>query len=275
MAKAPILHWHARSRSGSRKERNDDSFLAFASGPDGAEILKDHGSHSLAEHDLVFAISDGMGGAKAGHLASSLILERMSEVIPETFKRAAQGFFPDCLDHLQGALQSVHEHINRAGTGENEGMAATLALSWFTLENLYIANAGDSRIYRSRNEELQQLSRDHTFAWADWKRGSISEIEYRNHPRRAALYQAIGGGHPSISPHFAAIPYEPGDRFLICSDGLIDGIWERQIKLALADYPEPSGAAESMLNRAVENSGIDDITLLVIHVDDSTEGPRP
>ena len=274
MAKKPILHWHAQSHSGSRKERNDDSFLAFASGPEGAEHLPDSGSHSLNNHDLVFAISDGMGGAKAGDLASSLILEKMSEVIPETFKIAAQGFFPDCLDHLTDAIQSVHEHINEAATGKNEGMAATLALAWFTLENLYIANAGDSRIYRSRNGDLEQLSKDHTLAWGEWKRGRISEIEYRNHPRRSALYQVIGGGHQSVSPHFAAIPYEPGDRFLICSDGLIDGIWERQIRMAMADSPEPGEAVESMFNRSLENSGIDDISLLVIHVPDSAEGPR-
>lgn len=274
MANKTILHWHAQSHSGTRKERNDDSFLAFASGPGGAKNLSDAGSHSLSNHDLVFAISDGMGGANAGDMASSLILEKMTEIIPETFKAAAQGFFPDHLDHLSDAIQSVHEHINEAATGKNEGMAATLALAWFTLENLYITNAGDSRIYRCRNAELEQLSKDHTLAWSEWKRGQISEIEYRNHPRRSALYQVIGGGHQSISPYFAAIPYEPGDRFLICSDGLIDGIWERHIKVALADSHHPAEAVKTMFNRSLENSGIDDISLLVIHVPDSTEGRK-
>ena len=153
-------------------------------------------------------------------------------------------------------------------------MAATLALAWFTVENLYIANSGDSRIYRSRKGELEQLSKDHCLAWNDWKRGTISEIEYRNHPRRAALYQVIGGGHQTISPHYAAIPYEPGDRFLICSDGLIDGIWERHIKIAMTEGLNPEMAAKLMLNRALDNSGIDDVTLLVIHVTDAAEGPK-
>jgi len=263
------LEWSARSHSGSRKERNDDSWLAFASSPDGAEILNPTGDHSLARHDLVFAISDGMGGANAGDLASSLLLKKMSEIIPETFKIAAKGFFPDCLDHLNGAMQSVHEHINQAASGESSGMAATVALAWFTLENLYVANAGDSRIYRCRDGVLEQLSRDHSLAWSDWKRGVISEIEYRNHPRRAALFQVIGGGHTSVCPHYAAFDYRSGDRFLICSDGLIDGIWERQIRIALSESADPQSASETMLNRALANSGIDDITLLVIHVSDS------
>lgn len=274
MSKSLSLQWSALSHSGSRKERNDDSWLAFASSPEGPETLPDQGSHSLANEDLVFAISDGMGGANAGDLASSLLLEKMSEIIPETFKIAAQGFNPDCLEHLRGAIQSVHEHVNDQATGENEGMAATVALAWFTTENLYIANAGDSRIYLCRDGELEQLSKDHTLAWSDWKRGVISEIEYRNHPRRAALFQVIGGGHAGVTPHFAAIPYRPGDRFLICSDGLIDGIWERHIKIALSEGDQPSESAQVMLKRALDNSGIDDVTLLVIHVLDSAEGPK-
>ncbi len=258
------------SRSGSRKERNDDAWLAFASSPAGAMTLESSGSYSLANQDLVYAISDGMGGANAGDLASRLLLEKMSEIIPETFKIAAQGFNPDCLNHLKEAFQSVHGHLNEQATGECEGMAATVALAWFTLENLYIANAGDTRIYRSRGGTLEQLSKDHTAAWSNWKRGVISEVEYRNHPRRAALFQVIGGGHQSVSPHFAAIPYQSGDRFLVCSDGLIDGIWERHIKNALADKPDPQSAADAMLQRALANSGIDDITLLVIDVIEST-----
>ena len=148
----------------------------------------------------------------------------MSEIIPETFKIAASGFFPDCLDHLADAIRSVHEHINEAAAcDQTRGMAATLALAWFTPENLYLANVGDSRIYLSRDGNLEQLSRDHTAAWGQWKRGEIPEIQYRTHPRRSALYEVIGGGHRSVCPHFAAVPYQPGDRFLICSDGLIDG----------------------------------------------------
>ena len=95
MSAAAILHWASISHSGSRKPRNDDSLIAFASSPVGAEILAEKGSLSLASHDLVFAVSDGMGGGNAGDIASSLILQQMTEIIPQTFKAAAAGFFPD------------------------------------------------------------------------------------------------------------------------------------------------------------------------------------
>jgi protein phosphatase len=145
-------------------------------------------------------------------------------------------------------------------------MAATLALAWFTPDNLYLANAGDSRIYLSRNGQLTQLTRDHTVAWGQWKRREISEIEYRSHPRRSALYEVIGGGHPNVCPYLAAFPYQADDRFLICSDGLIDGLWERHLSNALAAPETPPQTAQALLKRALNNSGIDDITLIVIHL---------
>lgn len=269
MSEGALFHWSARTHSGSRKPRNDDSLVAFASGIGGAEILSDSGARSLSECDLVFAVSDGMGGGNAGDLASSLILRKMSEIIPETFKAAAAGFFPDSLEHLAIALKDVHEEINEAGAGSDNqrGMAATIALAWFTPENLYIANAGDSRIYLSRDGTLTQLTKDHTAAWGQWKRGEISEIQYRNHPRRSALYEVIGGGHHSVIPHLAAIPWQPGDRFLICSDGLIDGLWERHLTNALAACPEdPAETLEMLLKRSIANAGIDDTTLILITV---------
>lgn len=269
MTDSAILRWASLTHSGSRKPRNDDSLIAFASGPDGPQILAPSGSHTLASHDLVFAVSDGMGGGNAGDIASSTILQQMTEIIPETFKAAAAGFFPDSLSHLGNAIRSVHERINAAAHGchDRSGMAATLALAWFTPENLYLANVGDSRIYRSRAGVLEQLTRDHTLAWGQWKRGEIPETEYRSHPRRAALYEVVGGGHERVNPHFAAVSYEPGDRFLICSDGLIDGLWERHLSNALGACPEePGDAAASLLKRAIDNSGIDDITLILITV---------
>lgn len=269
MTEPATLHWAARSHSGSRKPRNDDSLIAFASGQNGAEILAADGSHSLARHDLVFAVSDGMGGGNAGDIASSIIVQQMTEIIPLTFKAAASGIFPDSLSHLGDALRTIHEQINAAADGCDlkSGMAATLALAWFTPDNLYLANAGDSRIYQSRDGVLTQLSRDHTSAWGQWKRGEISEIQYRTHPRRAALYEVVGGGHGKVHPHFAAISYQPGDRFLVCSDGLIDGLWERHISDALAACPDdPAATADALLKRAIDNSGIDDTSLIVVAV---------
>ena len=269
MPQQPKFRWAGATVSGTRKPRNDDSWIVFSSDINGATKLGEAGEASVATCDLVFAVSDGMGGGKAGDLASSLILERMTAIIPETFRAAAAGFFPDSIAHLQQALKEVHEHINAVGSGmdDKKGMAATLAFAWFTPENMYLANVGDSRIYRSRGGKLEQLTKDHTTAWAQWKRGDIHEIQYRTHPRRSALYEVVGGGHLQVCPHFAAVNYQPGDRFLICSDGLIDGVWERHISEVLATELSPHEVCGNLLKRAMDNSGTDDTTLVVIRID--------
>ncbi len=266
MPQQPKFRWAGATVSGTRKPRNDDSWIVFSSDINGATKLGDTGEASVATCDIVFAVSDGMGGGNAGDLASALILERMTAVIPETFRAAAAGFFPDSIAHLQQALKEVHEHINMAASGmdDRKGMAATLALAWFTPENMYLANVGDSRIYRCREGKLEQLTKDHTSAWAQWKRGEIHEIQYRTHPRRSALYEVVGGGHGQVCPHFSAVPYQIGDRFLVCSDGLIDGVWERHISEALAAEASPEQTCSDLLKRAIDNSGIDDTTLVVI-----------
>lgn len=265
----PKFLWSARTTSGRRKPKNDDSWLAFAAGAVGSRILQGDGEHDLDTQDLIFAVSDGMGGGNAGYLASSLILENITKIIPQTFKSAAQGFHPDYLELLEAKVREIHSAINEKA-GEDEafkGMGATLTLGWFTPENLYIAHAGDSRMYLHRSEETSQLTIDHTFAWSKLKRGEITEREFRNHPRRSALYEVVGGGHDRIKPSVAAVPYAKGDRFMICSDGIIDGLWDQHIHSGLRHKESStSEVADALMTRAVANAGLDDTTLIVIDV---------
>lgn len=267
------ITWSADSVSGTKKPINDDAWLAFASDINGASLLGQEGRHSLVSHDLVFAVSDGMGGGNAGDVASRLLLEYLSEMIPRTFKTAASGLHPDYLHHMQQAIHAVHLAINAdaAEDEQKQGMAATLALAWFTPENLYFCNVGDSRLYVNRlhNNECTttQLTEDHTFVWKKLNRGEITEREFRTHPRRSALYEVVGGGHRSVKPYMATFPYQSGDRFLLCSDGLIDGLWEKNIHAAFLKNPDStSELSKALMCRAVNNDGRDDTTLIALEV---------
>ena len=265
----PIFHWSALTTSGSRKPRNDDSFLVFSAGINGATKLSAESSSPLTNEDLIFGVSDGMGGGNAGDLASSLILETLSETIPKTFKSAAQGFHPDYLELLEQKVKEVHGAINEkaASAPELKGMGATLILTWFTPENLYIAHAGDSRLYLLRDDKTQQITEDHSFCWRKMNRGEISERQYRNDPKRSVLCEVIGGGHPRVRPTVAAIPYQKGDRFMLCSDGIIDGLWEKHIHSALGkNRDSTSVVAHALMNLAIDNDGSDDTTLIIIDV---------
>lgn len=264
-----IFHWHASTTSGTKKPENDDSLIVFSAGMKGAEDLPTSGSFDNADKDIIFAVSDGMGGGNAGHLASRLILENISNIIPKTFKASAQGFHPDYLEQLEIALEMIHEAINEAGEKNeaHKGMGATLTLAWFTPENLYLAHVGDSRLYLHRNGETQQISDDHSFIWKKYHREEITEYQYRNHPRKASLYQVVGAGHRSVKPQIAAIPYKAGDHFILCTDGIIDGVWQKHIHSAfLKQGAHPHLIHKNLLDRALDNDGTDDTTLITLTV---------
>ena len=173
------------------------------------------------------------------------------------------------LELLEQQVKDVHRGINeKAATDEQlKGMGATLTLAWFTPENLYIAHAGDSRLYLFREDETQQITEDHSFCWKKLKRGELTERQYRNNPKRSVLCEVIGGGHSKVSPSVAAIPYQKGDRFMLCSDGIIDGLWEKHIHSALGrNRDSTSAVADALMTRAIDNDGSDDTTLIVIDV---------
>ena len=98
--------------------------------------------------------------------------------------------------------------------------------------------------------------------------GRINEREARNHPGRVSLQQALGAGYQIIDPHIGAVAVQPGDRFLFCTDGLVDGLWDRRIEEAIRE-PEPSRATEPSAKRLVEEAketSRDNITALVVEL---------
>ena len=263
------FHWKASSFSGTKKPENDDDLAVFSSGINGSKNLPATGSFSNDDEDIIFAVSDGMGGGNAGHLASSLILQHLSEIIPQTFKAAAEGFHPDYLEQLEVIIEKIHHEINTAAAKDkaHHGMAATLTLAWFTPENLYLTHVGDSRIYLHRDGETKQLTDDHTLTWKKYNRGEITEMQLRSHPRRSVLYQVIGAGNRSLRPQIEAIPYQKGDQFILCTDGIIDGTWEKHIKASFINHSHaPNDLHDDLLEQALNNAGTDDTTIIALTV---------
>jgi protein phosphatase len=162
-------------------------------------------------------------------------------------------------------MMNAHEGLNRLA-GEDaalQGMGATLTLAWLSPGHLTLGHIGDSRLYLHRPAETVQLSKDHTSAWTQWKKGLLSELQFRQHPRRSALYDVLGAGHPSMSPQLCVHALQDGDRLLLCTDGIIDGLWERGIRDELSRRAPARQVAPEILNRARGNSTDDDATLIV------------
>lgn len=266
------LHWSGQTDRGRVRENNEDSFLALNF--DGQEVryLGKVGTSALDHGDFVFAVSDGMGGAKSGEFASKIAVEKITRLLPKSFRLAARGLSPGFNDVLPELFGAIHHDLLKLGYSYEEcaGMGATLSLCWFTPGWLYFGHVGDSRLYYlPRDGKLTQLTHDHSHVGWQRRTGRISEREARTHPARNALQQALGAGHQIIDTQVGAVGYRAGDRFLLCSDGLVDGLWDRELEehlLHAGTVAEREAAAQTLVQAAVAASGRDNTTALVIDV---------
>jgi serine/threonine protein phosphatase PrpC len=269
---SPDVRWSGLTHVGRVRTNNEDVFLALA--VDGHEVryLGKTGRASLGASDFVFAVSDGMGGAKSGEFASRITVDRVTRLFPRAFRLSAAGMGMGFADVLGELINEIHADLTRLGRSYEEcaGMGATLSLAWVTPEWLYFAHLGDSRIYYlPLDGTLTQVTHDHSHVGWLRRTGRINEREARTHPRRNALQQALGAGHQILEPHIGAIGHRPGDRFLICSDGLVDGLWDRRIEELLRETrtgDADANHAQVLVNEAVEASGRDNTTAVVIDI---------
>lgn len=262
------ISWSGHSDVGRFRKNNEDSFLGIRFNGHDVEYLGKTGEASLADSDFVFAVSDGMGGAAAGEFASKITVEKTTQLLPRSFRQTASGMnsgFNDVLDEL---FTRIHQALTYLGNSYEEchGMGATLSLAWFTPGWLYFGHVGDSRIYYlPENGEIKQLTHDHTRPGYLRRQDKLTEREARNHPAKHGLQQSLGAGFQFLDPQIGAVGCEPGDRFLICSDGLIDGIWDHRIADVLRTEKDPA-VGQMIVTEAVAASGRDNVTALVIDV---------
>jgi protein phosphatase len=275
-----VLHWSGTSHRGKIRANNEDTFLALSF--DGHEVryLGKTGEAGLDLGDYVFAVSDGMGGAHSGEFASRIAIDKITRLLPRAYRLSAAGMNSGFSDVLESLFLSIHEELLRLGRSYEEcsGMGATLTLAWITPQWLYFAHIGDSRLYYlPREGGIRQLSHDHSYVGWLRRQGTINEREAREHPGKNSLQQALGAGHQFVDPHIGAIAHRPGDRFLLCSDGVIDGLWDSGLE-DIVRHPSPARvhqpAAFRLVEESMENSGRDNLTAIVVEVA-STPAPAP
>jgi protein phosphatase len=145
-------------------------------------------------------------------------------------------------------------------------MQTTLSLCWFTPGWMYFGHIGDSRIYHlpAKKNEIRQLTHDDTHVGWLFRNGQINEREARTHPRRNVLQRALGSTNQFVDPQVGAVGYEPGDIFLLCTDGLVDGLYDHHTVELLRG--KNSSPAQSLVAASLKNSGRDNTTALVVQV---------
>ncbi|MEO6785748.1 MAG: protein phosphatase 2C domain-containing protein [Chthoniobacteraceae bacterium] len=254
------------------RKNNEDSFLGVQFDAHEVRLLGKIGDASLENADVAFAVSDGMGGAMAGEFASRTTVEKITRLLPRAFKQSAVGIEAGVDDVLDELFTQIHRALLFLGESyeECEGMGVTLSLCWFTPAWMYFAHIGDSRIYYlPASGEMKQLSEDDTFVGWLRRNGKLNEREARDHPRKNILQKALGAGHQFVDPQVGAVGYEKGDTFVLCTDGVIDGLFDSGIVNCIRT-PEPADAAlnpaQRLVKAALERSGRDNTTAVVVEI---------
>lgn len=266
------VRWSGLTHPGRVRPNNEDVFLALALDAREVKFLGKTGRAPLDGSDFVFAVSDGMGGAKSGEFASRIAVDRITRLLPAALRRNTRAAPVDFSAVLAELVAAIHNDILKLGYSYEEcaGMGATLTLAWLRADRVHFAHVGDSRLYHlPAHGALQQLTHDHSYAGWLRRQGQINEREARAHPRRNALNQALGAGNQFVDPQLGAHAHQPGDRFLLCSDGVIDGLWDQQIENILRAQPdavdEPN-LAKVVVEEAVAASGRDNSTAVVFEL---------
>ena len=267
------LRWSGQTDRGKVRPNNEDAFLCLQFDAQEIRYLGKIGEDCVGPSDFVFAVSDGMGGAKAGEFASRIAVDKITHLLPRAFKQSAGGLNAGFADILGELFDQIHAELMQLGRNypECSGMGATLSMCIFTPGQMFFAHIGDSRIYYlpAREGGMRQITEDDTHVGWLFRKGSINEREARNHPRRNLLQKALGAGHQFVDPQVGAVLYETGDRFLLCTDGVVEGLDDEQL-LELLRKPDSAAAAQTPAQRlvaaSVERSGRDNTTAVVVEV---------
>lgn len=205
----------------------------------------------------LFIVADGMGGHKAGDLASRYTVEEFLKTVRESGADNPISVIDEAVRCANAALiAKSRENM------DYEGMGTTLVVATFYKDSLYIANVGDSRLYLVNNE-IQQITRDHSLVEEMISLGEIDRKNARNHSKKNIITRAIGVDSDVVADFFE-IEYSKDDIILMCSDGLSNMIDDVDIKNIINEGTELSEITDRLIDVANNNGGKDNISVILI-----------
>ncbi|MEI7618881.1 MAG: Stp1/IreP family PP2C-type Ser/Thr phosphatase [Actinomycetota bacterium] len=251
------LRWGAATDKGRVREGNEDTFVA---------------------EPMVFAVADGMGGHQAGEVASALAASILRERLGQgaASESAASAAVAEANEAIFGAARA---NSDQSGMGTTVTALAILHAEegggeGTNEERLVLLNVGDSRTYRFRLGRLQRVTVDHSYVQELVATGHITDEEARTHPRRNIVTRALGI-EPTVRSDVWSLPIVRGDRFVLCSDGLVDEVPDHEIADLVGSVEDPQMLAEVLVEMANRHGGRDNTTVVVVDVLAGAEPPDP
>jgi serine/threonine protein phosphatase PrpC len=230
---------------------------------DAAVFTRPSDDRVLGTHGVIALVCDGMGGCKGGEVASTMACEK----IPKAYF-AGDGPAPAA---LRAALEAANAEIYQAAQVQPDlhGMGTTAVAFAITRSHGWLAYVGDSRLYLIRRGQIYRMSEDHSMVFEMVHKGLLTPEEARNHQDRNVLSRALGSRpQVEVSCWEEPFPIQPGDRFLLCSDGLHDLVTDAKM-LELANSGELGAATERLVRTANENGGHDNISVILLEAVDA------
>jgi serine/threonine protein phosphatase PrpC len=251
---------------GKVREKNEDAFVV--ADLTGGTLLDGtpHKRFDVGERGVLLAVSDGMGGAQAGEVASALVVETLTRAMAN----AAPGTPQDAL--MNDAIQRAHRAVWDEAKRESKKMGATLTAVFVHMGQAYIAEVGDSRAYLIRGGKMCQLTHDQSMVQMLVDSGVIEPDQAQESPIRNVILQAMGN-QPNVKVALAKLELRDRDCLVLCSDGLTGFVSDDEIQKLVLESGRPEVAAKQLIDLANERGGKDNITVVVAGVGGSLSRP--
>ncbi|QOX62479.1 Stp1/IreP family PP2C-type Ser/Thr phosphatase [Anoxybacterium hadale] len=214
----------------------------------------------------IYIVADGVGGQNSGELASTMAVKGIAEYIKSRPLKGAENedelrsYFLDCMRLVNDLIYQASKQ-----SPENAGMATTAVLLYLNKRTAYFINIGDSRAYIYRDGQISQVTEDHTYVNELVKGGSITRAEAENHPQKNMITRALGGDD-KVLPDFYRLDTNKGDIIILCTDGLYGEVAVDEICSMAAVTSSMSTLSRKLVERANENGGHDNITVICLKI---------
>ncbi len=225
-----------------------------------------HNEDSYVLDPPLFVIADGMGGAKAGEVASGLAVSAAED-------QATDGETGE--ERVVALIEEANRRVYRRASEDREasGMGTTMTVALVEGDRVFIGHVGDSRAYLIRDGRLDQLTDDHSLVAELVRGGRLTPEEAETHPQRSVITRALGT-EPDIDVDTFTVQAEPRDVFLLCSDGLTTMVDDETILGVVEEHrPDLNEAAKALINAANRGGGEDNITVIFFEVDGDGDEP--
>ena len=243
--------------------------LNYAIGSDQGLVRGNNEDSAYAGPHLLI-LADGMGGHAAGEVASQLMVEHVSQLDIDPGNDDMRSMLATAADE---ANRSIARRIKKSP--ETDGMGTTLTTLLFNGTEFGLCHVGDSRGYRMRDGNLERITTDDTYVQSLVDRGELDPEDISTHPQRSMILKAYNGR--VVEPTLKTLDARPGDRIMLCSDGLSDPVTDSTIETTLSSEGTPEGAVKQLIELALRSGGPDNVTVIVADVvaDNDTDTPLP